>query len=87
MECGYDTGSTTVYNKAGKLRAGEKEMLSCQHCGKLLREAVQLTTCGCRYCKCCIKTTLDEWYVSVARKKKNLNSIVSCIVTCSCCSM
>ena len=57
---GYDVGSATLYNKAGKLRASEKEMLSCQRCDKLLRDPMQLITCGCRYCKSCVKTIIGE---------------------------
>ena len=60
MLSGYDAGSATLYNKSGKLRNGEKEMLSCQHCGKLLRDAMQLITCGCRYCKSCIKSIIGS---------------------------
>ena len=66
---GYDIGSATLYSKAGKLRASEKEMLGCQRCGKLLREAMQLITCGCRYCKTCIKTIIGEMKASEAQMK------------------
>lgn len=61
---GYDVGSATLYNKAGKLRANEKETLSCQRCDKLLRDPMQLITCGCRYCKSCVKTIIGEMYAS-----------------------
>ena len=57
---GYDIGDATLYNKTGKLRSSEKKMLSCQQCGMLLREAMQLITCGCRYCKGCMKTIVAE---------------------------
>jgi late competence protein required for DNA uptake (superfamily II DNA/RNA helicase) len=69
MSGGYDIGSATLYGKAGKLRASEKEMLGCQRCGKLLRDAIQLITCGCRYCKSCIKTIIGEMKTSEAQMK------------------
>ena len=69
MNGGYEVGAATLYNKAGRLRATEKEMLGCQRCGKLLRDAMQLITCGCRYCKSCVKTIIGEVKASEAQMK------------------
>lgn len=57
---GYDVGDAAMYNKAGKLKPTEKEMLSCQLCRKLICEPMQLITCGCRYCKYCLNCIMAE---------------------------
>ena len=57
---GYDIGEATLYNKSGKVKSVEVEMLSCQKCRKLLREPVQLITCGCRYCRSCLNSIMAE---------------------------
>ena len=57
---GYDIGDAALYNTSGKVKPTELKMLSCQRCRRVLREPMQLITCGCRYCKSCLKSIMDE---------------------------
>ena len=57
---GYEVGEHSLYSKSGRVRSAELKMLSRQQCSKLLRDPVQLITCGCRYCKSCVKAIMAE---------------------------
>ena len=57
---GYEVGNLSLYSKSGRVKTAELKMLSCQQCRKLLRDPVQLITCGCRYCKSCVKAIMAE---------------------------
>ena len=57
---GFDVSNTTVYHPTGnKMRRADIKALECPKCSKILREPVQLITCGCRYCTSCIDEMLS----------------------------
>lgn len=51
---GYDVNNTTVYNKNGPLKPAELDTLTCPACKKMLKQPMQVITCGHRFCKGCI---------------------------------
>lgn len=52
---GYEiTNRMTLFTKNGSIRPNDTEALKCGICSKILREPMQLITCGCRYCASCI---------------------------------
>ena len=72
---GYDVIDTTVYNSSGaKMRQNDILALECPICLKILRNPVQLITCGCRYCTSCIDRLLAKKYVVFT---------VNCIIVCA----
>ena len=62
---GFDVSNTTVYHPSGgEMRRLDIATLECPKCTKILREPVQLITCGCRFCAVCIDSMLaNERYV------------------------
>lgn len=52
---GYHVGDRQVYTKDGNVRSSDVEALKCGLCSKILRDPVQLISCGCRYCNTCIQ--------------------------------
>jgi len=63
---GYDISETTVYHPSGaKMKSQDISNLECPKCTKILREPVQLITCGCRYCTRCIDSLLakERWLI------------------------
>ena len=61
---GFDVSKTTLYNSSGgEMRISDIATLECPKCMKILREPVQLITCGCRFCTVCIDSMLNERYV------------------------
>ena len=53
---GYNVDGASVYNKLGSaLKLSELQTLLCSICGYVLREAMQVTQCGHRFCKTCIE--------------------------------
>ena len=55
---GYETGRAKLYRGVGSssvLTPSEVSRLSCSHCEAVLRDPVQVTSCGCRYCSACIE--------------------------------
>ena len=58
---GYDVSGATVYSKQGTaLSRNELSTIVCSVCGLILREAMQVTQCGHRFCKNCIEKILNE---------------------------
>lgn len=56
---GFDVANTIVYNQSDtKLRRADIATLECPKCTKILRDPVQLITCGCRFCTVCIDSIL-----------------------------
>ncbi len=68
---GFDVSNTTVYHPSGgEMRRSDIATLECPKCMKILREPVQLITCGCRFCAVCIDSMLaNDRYVYVYRYK------------------
>ncbi len=52
---GYNVSNHILYTKIGSLRPTDVEALTCGICSKILREPMQLITCGCRFCNVCIQ--------------------------------
>ena len=53
---GYDLNDTPAYNQqGGLLKLDELKTIICSVCGFILREAMQVTQCGHRFCKHCIE--------------------------------
>ena len=58
---GYIIDGASVYNKLGSpLKLSELQNLLCCICGYVLREAMQVTQCGHRFCKSCIEKITDQ---------------------------
>ena len=58
---GYDVKGSSVYNKQGRvLKMADLQALLCSICGLILREAMQVTQCGHRFCRTCIETLMSE---------------------------
>ena len=58
---GYDVGGAQVYSSQGiALKQSEQETLTCSKCKRILRDAKQVITCGCRYCADCIEQQTNE---------------------------
>jgi hypothetical protein len=58
---GYNVKGVTVYSKQGiALKADALQALLCAVCGRVLREAMQVTQCGHRFCKECIEKILNR---------------------------
>lgn len=52
---GYDLSGGTVYNSQKILQSNnDLESYRCLICKLILRNPIQITTCGCRYCSACI---------------------------------
>ena len=52
---GYHIADREVYTKDGNVRSSDVEALKCGLCLKILRDPVQLISCGCRYCNTCVQ--------------------------------
>ena len=58
---GYNVNGASVYRKlGGALKAEELLAIICSLCGLILREAMQVTQCGHRFCKNCIEKIMSE---------------------------
>ena len=58
---GYDLEGVSVYNMLGSaLKLEELQTLLCSICGFVLREAMQVTQCGHRFCKNCIEKVTNQ---------------------------
>ena len=58
---GYNVDGASVYNKLGSaLKLSELQTLLCSICGYVLREAMQVTQCGHRFCKSCIDKLMTQ---------------------------
>jgi hypothetical protein len=58
---GYDVKNVAVYSRQGNaLKLEELRELFCAVCGLILREAMQVTQCGHRFCKSCIEKILSR---------------------------
>lgn len=54
---------SSVYNSSGvALKLVEIQALLCSICGFILKEAMQVTQCGHRFCRFCIEKLLSERY-------------------------
>ena len=56
---GYNIGTRSLYTQSGGLRSSDTEALKCGLCFNVLRDPVQLITCGCRYCNTCVQGLTD----------------------------
>lgn len=57
---GYNVASRPLFTKNGGMRATDMEALKCGICFNVLRDPVQLITCGCRYCNTCVQALMDN---------------------------
>ena len=58
---GYNVKGVSVYNKQGNsLKIDELKTIICSICGLVLREAMQVTQCGHRFCKNCIEILMSR---------------------------
>jgi late competence protein required for DNA uptake (superfamily II DNA/RNA helicase) len=58
---GYDISSQSLYTKNGaNMRESDTEALKCGLCFNVLRDPIQLLTCGCRYCNSCVHAMMEK---------------------------
>ncbi len=62
---GYEIDGATIYNKHGSMTKADLEHLLCSRCDKILRNAVQVTACGHRYCRDCLDSIVSDRYTIV----------------------
>jgi hypothetical protein len=61
---GYNVKDTKVYTPQGTaLKLDQLTSLLCAVCGFVLRESMQVTRCGHRFCKVCIDKMLNTGLV------------------------
>ena len=62
--CGYDVGNAAVYSKAGfQVKPSDLAALECPLCTQVLRNPVQVISCGHRFCKGCLELMTSARYV------------------------
>ena len=52
---GYSIGDAAVYSKSGQVKPSDLVALQCPLCELVLRDPVQVITCGHRFCKGCLE--------------------------------
>ena len=82
---GYNVPSIRLYSKTGSsMRKGDTEGLKCGICSGILRDPVQLLTCGCRYCQSCIQDQIDAASGYVCECVRLLCLLLFVVVCCLC---
>ena len=52
--------SYRVYSNQKQLKLADLEALICRSCRGILRDPVQVTACGDRFCRSCIETLMSH---------------------------
>ena len=58
----FDVKRCKVYRKQTLLKTTDVETLLCSACSELLRDPVQVTACGDRFCRGCIEKLMSSRY-------------------------
>lgn len=59
----FDAKSCRVYSKQTQLKAADLQALMCSSCRGILRDPVQVTSCGDRFCRSCIDKLMSNRYL------------------------